>query len=117
MKAPLDQLLYSRSARDIINLAEKYPDLIKRLANQRPLLMNYSEGRERPEELPDAEKRSLMRINENRLYLYLKASEKWMTLWQSVEKEISNKPLFEAHQIIIQRAYGVLPFSPTGGNL
>jgi hypothetical protein len=117
MKAPPDHLLCSRSARDIISLAEKYPDLIKKLAKQRPLLMNYSEGRERLEELLDAEKRSLMRINENRLSLYLKASEKWMAMWQSVEKEISDKSLFEAHQIIIQRAEGVLPFSPSGDNL
>ena len=51
MKAPREQLLYSRSARDLISLAEKYPQLIKDVAKQRPLLEKYSQGREKLEEL------------------------------------------------------------------
>lgn len=116
MKDPREQLLYSRSARDIINLAGKQPGLITEAAKQRPLLEKFSEGREKLEELLDKEKRALIRANENRLAIYLKAAEKWTTLWPSFEKEISGKPLFEAHQQMIQRAEGVLPFSPEGDN-
>ncbi|MCX6579391.1 MAG: hypothetical protein NT166_04345 [Candidatus Aminicenantes bacterium] len=115
-KDPREQLLYSRSALDIINLAEKYPDLVMEWAKQRPLLLNSSAGREKLEELLDKEKRALIHANENRLALYLKAAEKWSELWPSVEKEISGKPLFEAHQQMVKRAEGVLPFFPEGGN-
>jgi hypothetical protein len=114
MKAPGEQLLYSRSARDIVNLAEKYPGLVMEAAKQRPLLGKFSEGREKLEEFLDAEKRALIHANENRLAIYLKAADKWTALWPSVEKEISGKPLFDAHQQMIQRAESVLPFSPAG---
>lgn len=115
-KDPMEQLLYSRSALDIINLAEKYPDLVMEGAKQRPLLVNLSAGRDKLEELLDKEKRTLIHTNENRLALYLTAAEKWTELWPSVEKEISGKPLFEAHQQVIKRAEGVLPFSPEEDN-
>ncbi|NIM12308.1 MAG: hypothetical protein GTO45_09360 [Candidatus Aminicenantes bacterium] len=112
MKDPRDQLLYSRSARDIINLASKYPHLVMELKKKRPLLANFSEGREKLEEMLDAEKRAMIHANEKRLSLYLKAAEKWTALWPTVEKEISGMPLFDAHQQIISRAEEVLPFSP-----
>jgi hypothetical protein len=111
MKPPRDQLLFSRSARDIINLANKYPHLVMELAKKRPLLVRFSEGREKLEELLDAEKRAMIHANENRLTLYLKAAEKWTALWPAVEKEISGKLLFDAHQQMIHRAEGVLPFT------
>jgi hypothetical protein len=111
-KDPKEQLLYSRSALDIIKLAEKYPEMVMEEAKQRPLLGKISEGRERLEELLDKEKRALIHANENRLALYLKAADKWTALWSSLEKEISGKPLLEAHQRVIQRAEGVLPFFP-----
>ena len=111
MKDPREQLLYSRSARDIIYLAGEYPDLVIEAAKQRSLLGNYSKGREKLEELLDVEKRALIHANENRLEIYMKAAERWTTLWPSFEKEISGKPLSEAHQQMIQRAEGVLPFS------
>lgn len=111
-KDPREQLLYSRSALDIINLVKNYPDLAMEVAKQRPLLGNISTDREKLEELLDKEKRTFMHTNENRLALYLTAAEKWTELWPSVEKEISDKPLFEAHQLMIKRAEGVLPFFP-----
>lgn len=111
MKTPRLQLLYSRSARDIINLAKKYPDLAMELAKKRPLLVKFSAGKEKLEELLDAERRALIHANENRLALYLKAAEKWTVLWPAVEKEISGKPLFDAHRYMVQQAEGVLPFT------
>ena len=112
MKTPRDQLLYSRSARDIINLAKKYPDLVMKLAKKRPLLGKFSAGKEKLEELLDAERRAMIHANEGRLALYLKAAEKWTTLWPAVEREISGNPLFDAHQKMVQQAEGVLPFNP-----
>ena len=112
MKDPGDQLLYSRSARDILALAEKHPYLITKLGEKRPLLKRTAQGREKLEELLDAEKRTLIHENENRLAFYLKSAEKWAALWPSVEKEMPENSLPEAHKIIIERAEGVLPLEP-----
>ncbi len=112
MTNPRQQLLYSRSARDILNLAEKHSKLIIELNEQRPLLSRIAEGREKLEELLDAEKRTLIHQNENRLTHYLKAAEKWTASWPSIEKELSGKPLLEAHKMVIDQAEGVLPFGP-----
>ena len=116
MKDPREQLLYSRSARDIISLAEKYPQLIKDVAKQRPLLKEYTQGREKLEGLLDAEKRVLIHANEKRLAHYMKAAENWNTLWPSLNKEIADKELLQAHHTIVQRAVDILPFTPPGDN-
>lgn len=116
MKNPRDQLLYSRSAGDILALAEKYPGLILELTAQRPLLSMLPEGREKLEELLDAEKRSLIHANEKRLAVFLKAAEKWTDAWPSVEKEVARSSLFDAHKKIIRRAEGILPFAPREGD-
>lgn len=112
MSNPRQQLLYSRSARDILNLVEKFPELIAELAKQRPLLSHTHSGREKLEELLDKEKRALIRQNENRLALYLKTAEKWTAKWPSIEKKLSDIPILDAHRMFTEEAEGVLPFVP-----
>ncbi len=110
MSNPKDQLLYSRSARDLVILAEKHPDIVAELIVLRPLLKKISEGKERLEEALDAERRALIHANEKRLESYMKAAEKWLAIWPEVQKEVAECPLIEAHKIIVNRANGVLPF-------
>lgn len=112
MSNPRQQLLFSRSARDILSLAEKFPELITKLEKQRPLLSHAADGREKLEELLDAEKRTLIHKNENRLTLYLKAAEKWTATWPSIERKLANMPLLDAHRILADQAKNVLPFGP-----
>jgi hypothetical protein len=114
MKDPREQLLYSRSARDIIKLAEKCPDIIMELIELRPLLAKITEGREKLEELLDAEKRAMIHANEKRLAIYMGAAEGWTIIWPSFEKEISRDSLLKAHGKMIKRAEGVLPYVPRG---
>jgi hypothetical protein len=112
MSNPRHQLLYTRSARDILKLAEEFPESIAELAKQRPLLSYTKEGREKLEELLDKEKRTLIRQNENRLALYLKAAEEWTAKWPSTKKKLSDLPIFDAHKMLIKQAKGILPFDP-----
>ncbi|MFH0926341.1 MAG: hypothetical protein V1872_12065 [bacterium] len=112
MENPKEQLLYARSARDILSLAARYPQLVDELAIERPLIKRYPEGRERLEELLDAEKRQLIHENERRLAMYMNASEEWMSLWPSLSKRIEGKSLLESHKIIAEEAEGILPFTP-----
>ncbi|MBI1870558.1 MAG: hypothetical protein HYS07_05110 [Chlamydiae bacterium] len=106
-----DQMLYSRSARDIMMLAAKHPEILLELVIERPLLGKISQGRLALEQALDEEKRHLIHANEARLEAYMKAAEEWSKMWIQVEKEVRGYPLLEAHHLIATRASGVLPFS------
>jgi hypothetical protein len=107
---PREQLLCSRSARDILALAAQFPELVPDLTAQRPLLGIVGEGRERVEEALDAERRTLMRENEARLVRYATVAAAWVKLWPTVQRETAGLPLPQAHAVICERAAGVLPF-------
>jgi hypothetical protein len=110
MDAPGDRLLQSRSARDLADLAAAHPDLARRLAKRRPILRRLSVGREAIEAALDAERRDAMRENERRLERFARAAEKWRHAWPSVEREIAGLDLLPAHEVVVERAIGVLPF-------
>lgn len=112
LEKPESQLLYSRSARDLIRLGTKHPDLVEALSDRRPLLLEVEKGREAVERALDAERRVLMHLNEERLARYVEAAKGWSALWPSVREEIAHLPLLEAHDILLRRADGVLPFAP-----
>lgn len=107
-----DQMLFSRSARDLIRLAEEHPDAASRLSAQRAVLKVIAEGRKRLEEALDAERRELIHANEQRLKAYMAAAEEWAALWPDVAREIAGVSLTEAHEIVVRRAQGVLPYAP-----
>ncbi len=114
MPDPRDQLLFSQSARDILTLAARHPDLIAKLAPLRPLLQHVSGGREELEAALDAERRAAIRANEERLSEYAGAAREWAARWPEVERETAGLPLIDAHETIRTRAEGVLPFEPHG---
>lgn len=112
MREPRSQLLYSRSARDLIRLAEKHSELVQTLLEARPLLGRIADGRDELERALDAERRTLVRKNEERLAVYRGATHQWMRLWPRLSDEITDLPLLEAHRIVVARAEGVLPYVP-----
>lgn len=103
-----EQLLWSRSARDLIDLADEQPDLTAQLATTRPLLYQISQGRDVLEVALDAERRASARTDEIRLSLYTKAAIEWTRNWPALKREISGLPLRQAHQIVVERAQ-ILP--------
>jgi hypothetical protein len=104
-----DQVLHSRSARDLIAIHEQNPELFERLRSQRPVLHHVSKGRERLEVELDAERRALIRANEARLDAYGKAAARWHSIWPEVSDEIAHLRLLEAHRVVVDRAKGILP--------
>ena len=114
LRYPAEQLLLSRSARDLILLAEQHPGLVERLVPQRPVLATIGRGLAELEAGLDAERRALMHLNERRLENYLAAAQRWTVLWTELADEVAGLPLPDAHRIIVSRAEGVLPFVPTG---
>ena len=114
MNNPAQQLLYSRSARDLMEMAQRYPDLVKELLEKRPVLKLIPEGLNRLEEALDKERRNLIHANEARLAEYMQAAVRWSTIWPEIEKRMRACSLPEAHELMVKSAEGVLPFKPEG---
>ena len=115
MTEPRQQFLYSRSSRDLMELARAHPAELAEAIRRRPLLACIAEGREALEDALDRERRALMHANEERLARYQAAAEGWANLWREGQRRIEGMPLLEAHRWLVSRAEGVLPFEPSGG--
>jgi hypothetical protein len=112
VESPREQLLLSRSARDLMMLARANPDLARQLVPLRPLLAATGDSVEAVEVALDAERRELIHANERRLRRYMASAEAWAERWPSVEAAIEGMPLRQAHETIVARAEGLLPFEP-----
>ncbi|MGO9113417.1 MAG: hypothetical protein ACLP9L_29655 [Thermoguttaceae bacterium] len=106
---PEEQLLTSRSARDILDTASRHPGLAASLTEKRPMLAAVAAGIEAVETALDAERRAMIRANERRLNRYLQAATAWTAAWPKLSKEIEGLPLPDAHCVVVQRASGILP--------
>ncbi|OGV63230.1 MAG: hypothetical protein A3K19_13090 [Lentisphaerae bacterium RIFOXYB12_FULL_65_16] len=112
MTDPRDQLRYSRSARDLIELSRRYPDLVQALLPARPLLGLMGAGIEPLEVALDAERRQAMHRNEDRLAVFTRAASAWASAWPTVERQIGGQSLRDAHVTVIRHAEQLLPFAP-----
>ncbi len=104
-----DQLLLSRSARDLIRLVADHPETTSQLLSQRPLLARAGDGEEVLAAALDAERRALIRADETRLSRYQQAATTWESAWPAVASEITNLPLPEAHERMCAAAVLALP--------
>lgn len=109
-----DQLLYSRSARDLIELASRHPGDARDLVARRPLLAKAGGERGILQAALDAERVAMIEANEQRLERYLGAAQSWAAAWPDVEQEIGGRRLLDAHAIVSRRAAGLLPFEVAG---
>ena len=112
---PDDRILYSRSARDLLELTSEYPDRIAALYDRRPALRSIAGGREALEAALDLERRILIHANEARLNLYASASEGWAQVWPDVAEQIAELKLTAAHGKLVACAENKLPFVVPGG--
>jgi hypothetical protein len=112
MPDPLSRFLYSRSSRDLIQLAQEHSEELAEVIPRRPLLARISEGREVLDELLDRERRQLIRANEERLARYQSAAKGWAEIWPGVQRQTERLPLRDAHRLIVSSAERILPFEP-----
>lgn len=117
MESPRARILHSRSSRDLMDLAAQHPALFDELRAARPALESVARGRDAIDEALDRERRALMRVNELRLEGYRVAARRWAALWPDVQREIDGLSLVAAHAIVAARADGVLPRSPSPGDV
>lgn len=109
------RIMYSRSARDLMDLADAHPGQVSELLGKRPALAALAGGLEAMEVALDAERRTLMHANERRLSLYMAAAGAWERAWPKVANEIARRSLADAHREVVAAATGVLPFIVPGG--
>lgn len=108
-----EQILLSRSARDLIGLwpqisAHEQAELLLR----RPILGDIAQGREVLETSLDAERRALSRVNELRLAAYERAATRWKKEWTQLSREAASLSLTQAHTLMVKRAEESLPEMP-----
>lgn len=118
LREPREQLLFSRSARDLIELARQHPALVTGAVRQRPLLAIFASGapgREQVETALDAERRSSMRENERRLQAYRSASERLAQQWARLQGAVAGMDLRAAHERLVAEAGPLLPVRVPGG--
>jgi hypothetical protein len=104
-----DQLLFSRSARDLLRLAADFPETAAKLVSQRPVLAKIREGEDKLAAALDAERRVLIKADETRLTRYQHAAARWETAWPAISTAIAGRSLPEAHQRLCESAAGLLP--------
>ncbi len=102
-------LRQSRSARDIIALAQAHPDLVTAAQADRPALLALPEGEDGLAAALDAERRSLIRRNEQRLGRYLAAAQGFRQSWIALERNLAGLPLLQAHPRLVEAASRLLP--------
>lgn len=106
-----DQFLFSRSARDLMALAENHT-IPSAILTSRPLLKTIQEGEDALAAALDYERRQMMKADEARLARYKMASEPWEAAWPALANEISSLALPAAHQRIAAAAETLLPLHP-----
>ena len=109
MREPRDQLLYSRSPEDLLELARRHPELVGDLCARRAVLARIPAGRRALAEALQLEMLDLMEADEARLTRYRSASTAWADAWPALEREVSSLPLSAAHARIVERAEALLP--------
>jgi hypothetical protein len=109
---PREQLLCSRSASDLLELAAAYPGLIQELQGDRPALRTIAEGREPLREALDRERRRAMDEDDRRVCSYLAAAERLQAAWPEIQVRSMGLGLGAAHAVLVEWAERCLPTSP-----
>lgn len=109
LEDPLAALRHSRSVRDILELAARNPDLLALAEKNRPCLRAAAAGPEALGAALDAERRGLMKLNEERLARYEAAARQWAAAWPALQKRIRPLSLPEAHDAMVEAAMECLP--------
>lgn len=107
-----EQLLHSRSARDLVELARQAPDLVAQLVAERPVLAAIAGGFEELRIALERERFAIMDADRLRIGGYLAAARDLETHWPELERRVAGLPLRRAHQVVVECAERWLPTVP-----
>jgi hypothetical protein len=104
-----DQLLFSRSATDLMQLAKEQPVLVRELTARRPLLARIGADRRALAEAIQLEMLDLMEVDARRLAAHRAASVKLQREWARLSSELDRLPPPQAHAKFVASAASLLP--------
>jgi hypothetical protein len=109
---PREQLLFSRSAHDVIALAQAHPQLVAQLTSERPALAAVARGVDELRLALERERFASMDADDRRLRAFLSASAALARAWPEIATKTDRLPLGQAHAILVDYAQRCLPISP-----
>ena len=112
IEEPADWLRFSRSARDILEAYRKDPGIAGEAMASRGIRTVDLRSRESLEAALDAERRRLIRANEERLLRYRRASAEWAGAWTDIQRSCSAMSLPDMHRHLVESGTRLLPFEP-----
>jgi hypothetical protein len=112
LQDPREQLLCSRSAHDLIELAAAHPGLARDVTRERPALRSLPEGLSALREALDRERREAMDADERRIHAYITAAAGLERAWPEIQAATTRLRLREAHPILVEWAERCLPTTP-----
>jgi len=107
-----DQLLHSRSARDLIALAAAQPDLLRAMVPVRPALQHVASGLDDLRMALERERFAAMDADQRRLETFVMATAAFERRWPEIEQRCAGLPLRQAHAIVVESAAQCLPMAP-----
>jgi len=107
-----EQMLHSRSARDLLELAKAQPDLAARLASARPALASIPRGLDELRMALERERFVAMDADRLRVRTYLAATALLERHWPEAERQTVGLPLRAAHEVVVGYAERWLPIEP-----
>lgn len=116
LPTPREQLLHSRSARDLLRLAAAHPDLAAELAATRPALAAIRSGLEDLRMALERERFAAMDADERRMMAFVEAAARMRQQWPELERTTAALPLPAAHQAMVACAERCLPTTPVTGS-
>ena len=113
LEDPREQLLCSRSARDLIELDAAHPEFASDLTSARPALRALPEGLEALRAALDHERRQAMDEDDRRVRSYLAAAANLQDAWPTFQARCDGQPLGAAHEVLVEWAERCLPITLT----
>lgn len=110
LPAPADQLRWSRSARDLLQLAAAHPDLVSTITAERPALATIPRGLDALRIALEQERFAAMDRDSARVAAYLAAADGLEQAWPRLQ--LQGLPLRAAHAMLVACAERCLPMTP-----
>jgi hypothetical protein len=109
---PRDQLLHSRSARDLLELARAHPALAAEVQRLRPALRTLPRGLDELRLELERERFAAMDADQQRMRSYLQATARFEQHWAELARRTAGLPLRPAHALVVESAHRWLPTDP-----
>jgi hypothetical protein len=109
---PREQMLCSRSARDLLALHAANPRMASELSVERPALRAIDQGLGELRMALERERFAAMDADAKRLHAYIACQGAMQRQWPRIQARTASLPLRQAHAVVVESAAQCLPMAP-----